>query len=118
MRLFYEVYGDGEPTVLLLPPWSIVHSRIWKAQIPYLARHFRVVVFDARGNGKSGRPADPGLYAIRELAADALAILDETATERAVLVVAVARSTAGAAAGGRARPSGCCPRSSSRPRRR
>ena len=86
VRLFYEVYGKGEPTVLLLPPWSIVHSRVWKAQIPYLARHFRVVAFDPRGNGKSGRPADPRLYAIRELAADALAILDETATERAVLV--------------------------------
>ena len=86
VRLFYEVYGEGEPTVLLLPPWSIVHSRVWKAQIPYLARHFRVVAFDPRGNGKSGRPADPRLYAIRELAADALAILDETATERAVLV--------------------------------
>ena len=86
VRLSYEVYGDGEPTVLLLPPWSIVHSRIWKAQIPYLARRFRVVVFDARGNGKSDRPADPRLYAMRELAADALAILDATATERAVLV--------------------------------
>jgi hypothetical protein len=27
VRTFYEVYGDGEPTVLLLPTWSIVHSR-------------------------------------------------------------------------------------------
>ncbi len=86
VRLFYELYGDGAPTVLLLPPWSIVHSRIWKAQIPYLARRFRVIAFDPRGNGKSDRPADPRLYAMRELAADALAILDETATERAVLV--------------------------------
>src|SRR5205807_7122961 len=35
VRVFYEVYGGGEPTVLLLPTWSIVHSRVWKAQIPY-----------------------------------------------------------------------------------
>ena len=52
VRVFYEVYGDGEPTVLLLPTWSIIHSRHWKMQIPYLARHCRVLTFDGRGNGK------------------------------------------------------------------
>ena len=36
VRVFYEVYGECEPTVLLLPTWSIVHSRHWKGQIPYL----------------------------------------------------------------------------------
>ena len=51
VRVFYEVYGAGEPTILLLPTWSIIHSRQWKAQIPYLARHHRVVAFDGRGNG-------------------------------------------------------------------
>ena len=30
----YEVHGDGEPTLLLLPTWNIVHSRIWKMQVP------------------------------------------------------------------------------------
>ena len=85
VRVFYEVYGDGGPTVLLLPPWSVVHSRVWKAQVPFLARHFRVVVFDRRGNGRSDRPVDPLAYVQREVAADAVAILDETATERAVV---------------------------------
>jgi hypothetical protein len=27
VRVFYEVYGTGERTVLLLPSWSIVHPR-------------------------------------------------------------------------------------------
>jgi len=39
-RLFYEVYGDGEETVFLIPTWSLIHSRHWKMQIPYFARHF------------------------------------------------------------------------------
>ena len=52
--------ASGEPTVLLLPTWSIVHSRHWKMQIPYLARHCRVVTFDGRGNGRSDRPAERG----------------------------------------------------------
>jgi pimeloyl-ACP methyl ester carboxylesterase/predicted glycosyltransferase len=86
VRIFYEVYGEGDRTVLLLPTWSIVHSRLWKAQIPYLARHARVVAFDGRGNGRSDRPATAAAYDEREFAADALAVLDATATQQAVLV--------------------------------
>jgi pimeloyl-ACP methyl ester carboxylesterase len=86
VRVWWERYGDGDPSVLLLPTWSIVHSRCWKAQIPYLARHFRVLTFDGRGNGRSDRPAGSGAYTEREFAADALALLDATGTERAVLV--------------------------------
>jgi pimeloyl-ACP methyl ester carboxylesterase len=86
VAIFYEVYGDGEPTVLLLPTWSIMHSRCWKMQIPYLARHYRVVTFDPRGNGRSNRPAGAEAYGEREFAADALAVMDATGTDRVVLV--------------------------------
>jgi pimeloyl-ACP methyl ester carboxylesterase/predicted glycosyltransferase len=86
VKVFYELYGHGEPTVLLLPTWSLLHSRHWKMQIPYLARHCRVVAFDGRGNGRSDRPRDSAAYDEREFAADAVAVLDAIATERAVLV--------------------------------
>jgi pimeloyl-ACP methyl ester carboxylesterase/predicted glycosyltransferase len=86
VRTFYEVYGEGDTTILLLPTWSLIHSRCWKAQVPYLARHFRVVTFDGRGNGKSGRPAEPDAYREEEFAADALAVMEATGTEQAVLV--------------------------------
>ena len=86
VRLFYEVYGSGEPTVFLLPTWSIIHSRHWKMQIPYLARHCRVVTFDGRGNGRSDRPDDPEAYAETEFAADALAVMEATETDSAVIV--------------------------------
>jgi pimeloyl-ACP methyl ester carboxylesterase/predicted glycosyltransferase len=86
VRVYYEVYGSGEPTVLLLPTWSLMHSRHWKMQIPYLARHCRVVTFDGRGNGRSDRPREREAYDERQFAADALAVLDETKTERAVIV--------------------------------
>jgi pimeloyl-ACP methyl ester carboxylesterase len=86
VRVFYEVYGSGAPTVLLLPTWSFVHSRHWKLQIPYLARHCRVVTFDGRGNGRSDRPQGAEAYAIREFALDALAVLDATVTERVVVI--------------------------------
>jgi pimeloyl-ACP methyl ester carboxylesterase len=86
VRVFWERYGDGAPTLLLMPTWSIFHSRHWKLQIPYLARLFRVVTFDGRGNGRSDRPQDRAAYADTEYVADALAILDATGTDRAVVV--------------------------------
>jgi pimeloyl-ACP methyl ester carboxylesterase/predicted glycosyltransferase len=86
VRLYYEVYGSGEQTVFLLPTWSIIHSRHWKMQIPYLARHCRVVTFDGRGNGRSDRPAGADAYRETEFAADALAVMDATGTARATIV--------------------------------
>jgi pimeloyl-ACP methyl ester carboxylesterase len=86
VRVFYEVYGQGEPTVFLLPTWSIIHSRHWKMQIPYLARRFRVVTFDGRGNGKADRPIGGAAYTEAEFAADSLAVLDATDTTEAVIV--------------------------------
>src|SRR3954453_13411210 len=45
VRVFYELHGEGEPAVLFLPTWEIVHSRAWKYQVPYFARRRRVVTF-------------------------------------------------------------------------
>ena len=86
IKIFYEVFGDGEPTVLLLPTWSLIHSRQWKMQIPYLSRHCRVITFDGRGNGRSDRPTAAEAYAESEFAADALAVMDANQTERAIIV--------------------------------
>jgi pimeloyl-ACP methyl ester carboxylesterase len=84
--IYWERFGDGDPTILFVPPWAIVHSHIWKMQVPYLARHFRVVTFDPRGNGRSIRPSDPASYAETEYAEDARAVMDASGTERAVVV--------------------------------
>jgi pimeloyl-ACP methyl ester carboxylesterase len=86
VRVYYEAFGEGEPAVLFLPSWSIVHSRIWKAQVPWFARRHRVAVFDGRGNGRSDRPAGRAAYCDTEMTADALAVLDAAGIERGVLV--------------------------------
>ena len=84
-RLFYEVYGEGEETVFLMPTWSLVHSRHWKMQIPYFARHFRVLAMDGLGNGRSDRCRDPRRYRPAEFARDCLAVMDASGIERAVM---------------------------------
>ena len=47
VKIHYEVYGDGPETMVFLPPWSIVHSRVYKAQLPYFSERFRCITFDA-----------------------------------------------------------------------
>ncbi len=75
VRLWYEVHGSGEVTVLLIPGWALP-LRAWKAQIPYLSRHFRVIAFDPRGTGRSDRPEGTAAYGLDEHVADVLAVMD------------------------------------------
>jgi len=84
--IHWERYGDGAPAILFQPAWSIIHSRCWKAQIPYFARHHRVITFDPRGNGRSGRPIERAGYAESAFAEDAVKVLDASETHRAVVV--------------------------------
>ena len=86
VNIHFEIPGEGGPTILLLPTWTIVHKRFWKAQVPYLARHLRVVTYDGPGNGASDRPLDPAAYDHDRQVAHALAVLDATGTDRAVVV--------------------------------
>ena len=85
VRVFYEVYGDSPTTFLLFPTSPISHSRLWKAQVPYLSRHFRVVTFDPRGNGRSDRPSAAEAYSYWEIMKDGRAVLEATGAETALL---------------------------------
>jgi len=85
-RIFWESYGAGEPPIVFVPPWQVVHSRVWKAQIPDLARRHRVIAWDNRGNGRSDRPLDPMVHVTRERAANLLAVMDAAAVDAAVFV--------------------------------
>ena len=85
-RVAYEVYGSGDPPVVFVPPWQIVHSRIWKAQIPYFARRHLVVAWDNLGNGRSDRPLDPLVHTTLARADNLEAVMDAAGAPAAVLV--------------------------------
>ena len=84
VRVFWEEYGGGDRAVVFVPPWQITHSRIWKMQLAYFARYFRVIVFDMPGNGRSEHPLTG--YRPETEAAHTLAVMDATGTPRASLV--------------------------------
>ena len=85
VRVAFEVYGAGDPTVFLLMPDSIVQSRGWKAQVPFLARRHRVVVSDPPGNGLSGTPVTVDQMEERVVIDQEWAVLDAVGAEQAVL---------------------------------
>jgi pimeloyl-ACP methyl ester carboxylesterase/predicted glycosyltransferase len=86
VKLYYEIYGDGAETIVFLPTWTIVHSRVYKAQLPYFSERFRCITFDGRGNGKSDRPPDVAAYSLDNYLADALAVMDVTDAGKAIVV--------------------------------
>lgn len=77
--IWWQEEGDGVP--LLLVMGQSFGSRMWHRAVPALARHNRVLSYDNRGIGRSGRPR--GAFGIADLAADALAVLDAAGVDRA-----------------------------------
>jgi pimeloyl-ACP methyl ester carboxylesterase/predicted glycosyltransferase len=86
VKVGYEVFGEGQPALVFAPIDGIVNSRAWKAQVPYLARMFKVVTIDPRGNGRSDRPQSAAAYADTEFVADTIAVMDAVGIDQAVLV--------------------------------
>jgi pimeloyl-ACP methyl ester carboxylesterase/predicted glycosyltransferase len=82
----YETFGDAGPAIVLMPTWCVVDSRVWKLQVPYLSRHFRVVTWDGPGNGGSSRPVSPDAYSAQAHVRYALAVLDAVAIDHATAV--------------------------------
>jgi pimeloyl-ACP methyl ester carboxylesterase len=87
VAIYFEVFDRPDvPTLLLVAPSPITHSRIWKALLPNLARRYRVVMFDGRGNGRSGRPTAVAEHTRAANVADMVGVLDASDTDTAVVV--------------------------------
>jgi 3-oxoadipate enol-lactonase len=76
----YEIAGAQDAPVLVLSNSLGSTGAMWDPQVPTLAERLRVVRYDHRGHG--GSPVPPGPYALADLGADALALLDRLALER------------------------------------
>lgn len=90
---YYESAGGiaGEPPIVLLHG-ATFRAEDWENVFPRLATRYRVIAYDARGHGKSGRATD---YGIGALAADLLRVIDGVAKAP---VVAIGHSMGGSTA--------------------
>lgn len=70
--MYYEVYGEGEP-LLLLHGWT-QSSSFWSEYIPTYAQHFKVYSIDLRGHGRTSQLT--ANFSIKESAKDILELLD------------------------------------------
>ncbi|QNU27043.1 alpha/beta hydrolase [Geobacillus sp. 46C-IIa] len=80
VRLYYEEKGEGPPLLFIHPP-GLGHV-IFRQQEP-LARHFRLILYDMRGNGRSS-PSDVPIT-VPLLADDVSILLRFLGVERAIV---------------------------------
>jgi 3-oxoadipate enol-lactonase len=82
ISLYYEQHGwDKDADVAVLSNGVLMSTASWAMQVPVLAKHFRVLVYDCRGMWQSDHPAGP--YSMEQHADDLAALLDALRIERA-----------------------------------
>ena len=80
-RLHYLEAGRGQ-TLVFVPGWTMP-AYVWQAQIDRFARHYRVIAFDPRGQGRSSIPANG--YTPERRALDIKELLDQLGDQPVVL---------------------------------
>jgi pimeloyl-ACP methyl ester carboxylesterase len=83
VEIYYEVHGGGPP--LLLTHGYSSTSEMWKGQIAALSKHYKLVVWDMRGHGRSDYPDHASAYSEALTVADMAALLDEVGADRAIV---------------------------------
>lgn len=86
VRIRYVEAGAGEPVILVHGYTNRVEDQwIETGVLPELAKRYRVVAFDGRGHGKSGKPHDPAQYG-PEMGLDVIRLMDHLGIKRAHIV--------------------------------
>ena len=82
IQIYYEEHGTGHP-VLLIQGLGYP-SKMWFLQIADLAKHYRTIVFDNRGVGRSDKPDEE--YSVSLMASDAAELLRGLGIQRTHVV--------------------------------
>ena len=82
IKIWYASFGRGEPVLLI--HGGLANSNYWGHQVRALQKHYRVVVMDSRGHGRSSRNEQP--YGYDLMASDVLALMDHLGIKRAAIV--------------------------------
>jgi pimeloyl-ACP methyl ester carboxylesterase len=82
IKIWYATFGRGAPVILL--HGGLANSNYWGLLVRALAPHYRVIVMDSRGHGRSSRDTRP--YGYDLMASDVLALMDYLKIDKAALV--------------------------------
>lgn len=78
--------GDRPPPLVLLHGLTATRRYVLHGSRLLAREGFRLVAYDARGHGGSGRAPEPGAYEYSDLAGDLVAVLEARGVSGAVLV--------------------------------
>jgi 3-oxoadipate enol-lactonase len=83
IETFYHDYGSGQPIVVL--HGATADHQVWAEQLQPLADDYRVITYDLRGHGKTGR-SDHDRYTMEMYADDLAAFIDALDLDRPVVL--------------------------------
>jgi 3-oxoadipate enol-lactonase len=86
IQLYYEQHGweKEDADVLVLSNGILMSTASWVYQTPVLSKHYRLLLYDCRGQWQSDHPAAP--YTMDAHAGDLAALLDALDIDRAHIV--------------------------------
>jgi pimeloyl-ACP methyl ester carboxylesterase len=79
----YEVYGEGDPTLIFVHGWSC-DCRYWREQVPEFSKKYRVVVLDLAGHGHSGMSRI--IYSMSSFGEDVKAVTEALGGNKVILI--------------------------------
>jgi len=82
IKIWYAEFGRGAPVILL--HGGLANSNYWGKLVAALAQHYRVIVMDSRGHGRSSRDEKP--YGYDLMASDVVALMDYLKIDKAALI--------------------------------
>lgn len=79
---YYEIHGEGNPLVFIHGGW--VNHEMWKPQVEYFSKHYKVITYDVRGHGQTGG-STKNRYSVELWADDLKALLDTLSIEKPII---------------------------------
>jgi pimeloyl-ACP methyl ester carboxylesterase len=82
IKIWYAEFGHGRPIIMI--HGGLANANYWGKQVPALDKHYRVIVMDSRGHGRSTRNSQP--YGYDLMSSDVLALMDYLKIKKAAIV--------------------------------
>jgi pimeloyl-ACP methyl ester carboxylesterase len=82
IKIWYAEFGHGRPVIMI--HGGLANANYWGKQVPALDKHYRVIVMDSRGHGRSTRNSQP--YGYDLMSSDVLGLMDYLKIKKAAIV--------------------------------